>query len=66
MTKARNMQLQLYNLFKILFIETNPGTVKFAASLMGLMNIKMRMPLTPPLEINQNKIIDVLRGLVLI
>jgi hypothetical protein len=33
---------------------------------MGLMNIRMRMPLTPPLEVNQNKIKDVLRGLNLI
>ncbi|MFX1590536.1 MAG: dihydrodipicolinate synthase family protein, partial [Promethearchaeota archaeon] len=64
--KARNMQLQLYDLFKVLFIETNPGPVKFAASVMRIMNVRMRMPLTPPLEINQNKIIDVLRGLALI
>ncbi len=64
--KARNIQLQLYDLFKVLFIETNPGPVKFAASEMGLMNIRMRMPLTPPLEENQNKIKDVLRGLGLI
>ncbi|MFX0024080.1 MAG: 4-hydroxy-tetrahydrodipicolinate synthase [Candidatus Hermodarchaeota archaeon] len=64
--KARNMQLQLYDLFKVLFIETNPGPVKFAASVMRLMNVRMRMPLTPPLEMNQNKIIDVLRGLALI
>jgi 4-hydroxy-tetrahydrodipicolinate synthase len=64
--KARIMQLQLYDLFKVLFIETNPGPVKFAANVMGLMNIRMRMPLTPPLKTNQNKILDVLRGLNLI
>jgi 4-hydroxy-tetrahydrodipicolinate synthase len=64
--KARNLQLQLYDLFKVLFIETNPGPVKFAASEMGLMNIRMRMPLTPPLETNQTKILDVLKGLGLI
>lgn len=64
--KARNMQLELYDLFKVLFIETNPGPVKFAADIMGLMNIRMRMPLTPPLEANQKKIEAVLRNLNLI
>lgn len=54
--KARAMQLQLYDLFKILFIETNPGPVKYAAELKGLMNKRMRLPLTPPLEENQKKI----------
>ena len=64
--KARNMQLELYDLFKVLFIETNPGPVKYAAKIMGLMNIRMRMPLTPPLEANQKKIEAVLRNLNLI
>ncbi len=64
--KARNMQLELYDLFKVLFIETNPGPVKFAAEIMGLMDKRMRMPLTPPLEANQKKIKDVLRNLNLI
>ncbi|MFX1502401.1 MAG: 4-hydroxy-tetrahydrodipicolinate synthase [Promethearchaeota archaeon] len=64
--KARNMQLELYDLFKVLFVETNPGPVKYAAELMGLMNVRMRMPLTPPLEENQKKIKDVLESLNLI
>ncbi|MFX1385986.1 MAG: 4-hydroxy-tetrahydrodipicolinate synthase [Promethearchaeota archaeon] len=64
--KARSMQLELYDLFKVLFIETNPGPVKFAAEIMNLMNVRMRMPLTPPLEVNQKKIIDVLKKLNLI
>ncbi len=64
--KARNMQLELYDLFKVLFIETNPGPVKFAAEIMGIMNKRMRMPLTPPLEENQKKIRNVLEYLNLI
>jgi 4-hydroxy-tetrahydrodipicolinate synthase len=64
--KARNMQLKLYDLFKVLFVETNPGPVKFAADIMGLMNQRMRMPLTTPLEVNQKKIKDVLEKLDLI
>ena len=64
--KARNMQLELYNLFKVLFIESNPGPVKFSAEIMGLMSKRMRLPLTPPLEENQKKIIDALKELNLI
>ncbi len=64
--KARKMQLELYDLFKVLFIETNPGPVKFAAEVMGLMNKRMRLPLTPPLEENQVKIRKVLESLNII
>lgn len=64
--KARRMQLELYDLFKILFVETNPGPVKFAAEVMDLMNKRMRLPLTPPLEENQIKIKRVLENLKLI
>jgi 4-hydroxy-tetrahydrodipicolinate synthase len=64
--KARDMHLELYDLFKVLFVETNPGPVKFSAEIMGLMNIRMRMPLTPPLEENKKKIKQVLESLNLI
>jgi len=64
--KAREMQLELFDLFKILFVETNPGPVKLSANLMGIMNNRMRLPLTAPLEENQEKIKTVLRSLNLI
>ncbi len=64
--KARAMQLELYDLFKVLFVETNPGPVKYAAEIMGIMNKRMRMPLTPPLENNQMKIKKVLESLKLL
>jgi len=64
--EARKMHLELYDLFKVLFIESNPGPVKYAADIMGLMNIRMRMPLTPPLKENQEKIRNVLERLNLI
>ncbi|MFX1420348.1 MAG: 4-hydroxy-tetrahydrodipicolinate synthase [Promethearchaeota archaeon] len=64
--KARKLHLELYELFKILFIESNPGPVKFAADIMGLMNKRMRLPLTPPIEENQKKIINTLKELNLI
>jgi len=47
-------------------VESNPGPVKFCAELMGIMNKRMRLPLTPPLEENQEKIKSVLRSLNLI
>ena len=64
--KAREMQLQLYDLFKVLFIESNPGPVKYAADLMGLMDRRMRLPLTPPLKENQKRIKTVLKNLDII
>jgi 4-hydroxy-tetrahydrodipicolinate synthase len=64
--KAREMQLELYDLFKVLFVETNPGPVKYAAEIMGIMNMRMRLPLTPPLDNNQMKIKKVLESLKLL
>jgi len=64
--KAREMQLELYDLFKVLFVETNPGPVKYAAEIMGIMNKRMRLPLTPPLEENQAKVKKVLEKLKII
>ena len=64
--KAKKKQFELYDLFKVLFIETNPGPVKYAAELMGIMNKRMRLPLTPPLVDNQEKIKIVLKNLNLI
>ena len=63
---ARKMQLELFDLFKVLFIETNPSPIKYAAEIMGIMNKRMRLPLTPPLVENQEKIKTVLKKLNLI
>ncbi|TXT54188.1 MAG: 4-hydroxy-tetrahydrodipicolinate synthase [Promethearchaeota archaeon] len=64
--KARKLQLDLYDIFRVLFIETNPGPVKFAAEIMGLMNKRLRLPLTPPLEENQQEIKALLKKMNLI
>jgi 4-hydroxy-tetrahydrodipicolinate synthase len=64
--KAREMQLQLYDLFKVLFIETNPGPVKYAANVIDLMDNRMRLPMTPPLKENQKRIKNVLKSLDII
>ncbi len=64
--KARKMQMELYDIFKVLFIETNPGPVKYAAELMGIMTSRLRLPLTLPLEENKAKIRKVLENMKLI
>ncbi|MHA1820662.1 MAG: 4-hydroxy-tetrahydrodipicolinate synthase [Promethearchaeota archaeon] len=57
---------ELYDLFKVIFVETNPGPVKYAAELMGIMSSRVRLPLVPPEPENKKKIEDVLKKLDLI
>ena len=64
--KARKMHLQLYDIFKVLFIESNPGPVKYAADIMNIMENRMRLPMTPPLKENQKRIRNVLKNLDII
>ena len=64
--KARRMHMDLFDFFKMIFIETNPGPVKYVAELMGIMNKRMRLPLTPPQEDTQAKIKKVLQNYKLI
>ena len=45
-TKAQEINLKLSSLHNALFIESSPGPVKYAASLLGLCNEKTRLPLT--------------------
>lgn len=61
--KAKDLHFKYYDIFKGLFIETNPGPVKYAAELLGLMNRRMRLPLTPPLPPNEEKIKKMLKTL---
>ena len=45
-TKAQEINLKLSSLHNALFIESSPGPVKYAASLMGLCNEDTRLPLS--------------------
>lgn len=45
--KALSIQDRLMPLHDALFIETNPGPVKYAASLLGLCSAEVRLPLAP-------------------
>lgn len=63
---ALKFHQHLLTIFGALFVETNPGPVKYAAELMGLMDRTVRLPLVPPLEQSQTTIRKVLRDLELI
>ena len=45
-TKAQEINLKLSSLHNVLFIESSPGPVKYAASLLGLCNENTRLPLS--------------------
>jgi 4-hydroxy-tetrahydrodipicolinate synthase len=64
---ALALHLRLFNLFKALFIETNPIPVKAAMHMMGLIGPDMRLPLSPPTEPHRREIERALReyGLVM-
>ncbi|MHA1652032.1 MAG: 4-hydroxy-tetrahydrodipicolinate synthase [Candidatus Helarchaeota archaeon] len=68
-TKAREAHYKLLPLFKVLFIETNPGPCKKAAELMklaGIENWYLRAPLVEPTAENTEKIRTVLKNLDLL
>jgi 4-hydroxy-tetrahydrodipicolinate synthase len=57
---ARAIQRRWFDLMQINFIESNPGPVKAAMALMGLLDPVWRLPLVPPTEASQAKIEAVL------
>jgi 4-hydroxy-tetrahydrodipicolinate synthase len=61
--KVHNTMVPLHN---ILFCETSPGPVKFAASLMGKCKPDLRLPLAEPGENSKKQISEVLKSLHLI
>ncbi len=63
---ARIVHAIYYPLFRDLFIETNPGPVKAALAMMGMINEEYRLPLAPMLEKNRKKLWETLKLLSLI
>jgi 4-hydroxy-tetrahydrodipicolinate synthase len=63
---ARQMQHRLHALMEVNFIEANPGPVKAALGLMGLIEPAFRLPMVPPKPESLKKIEKVLLGLGLI
>ncbi|MBI2970050.1 MAG: 4-hydroxy-tetrahydrodipicolinate synthase [Gammaproteobacteria bacterium] len=56
---AIDLHYRLLELNEVLFIETNPGPLKFLLGQMGLMDPTLRLPLVQPAEHNQKKIMRV-------
>jgi len=54
--RAKQLHYQMYPLFNILFIETNPIPVKTALALMGKISGELRLPLCPMGEDNLEKL----------
>jgi 4-hydroxy-tetrahydrodipicolinate synthase len=59
-TEAKAIHYELLDLMKIMFVESNPGPVKSALSMMGIIGENYRLPLVPMREENKMKVRDVL------
>ncbi|MCM8764791.1 MAG: 4-hydroxy-tetrahydrodipicolinate synthase, partial [Candidatus Omnitrophica bacterium] len=59
--EAQRIHIKLFDMFKALFIETNPIPVKTCLYLMKKINLELRMPLTPPSEENLKKLENILK-----
>ena len=59
--EAKEVYYQLLPLVKVMFIETNPGPVKQALGMMGLVKPELRLPLSPMLPDNKEKLQQVLK-----
>jgi 4-hydroxy-tetrahydrodipicolinate synthase len=60
--KAREMHYYLYELFKVLFIETNPIPVKTACWALGMCEKEFRLPMCEMKPENERKLIGVLKA----
>lgn len=63
---AAKLHEELVPLHSIMFCETSPGPVKWAASLLGKCSPDLRLPLVPPAVDNQSRIHEVLVNLHLL
>ncbi|MDR5697083.1 MAG: 2,4-dihydroxyhept-2-ene-1,7-dioic acid aldolase [Armatimonadota bacterium] len=59
---ALDLHYELMPLNDVLFVETNPGPVKYALSLLGRIAPEIRLPLVMPSEENRGRIRDALRA----
>jgi len=66
LAKARELQVRLNPLHRLLFVESNPIPVKWALHLMGLFGPELRLPLVPMTEANATKLKAELKALGLL
>ena len=62
-SEAMVIDQSLVELYKALFIESNPCPVKYAAYKLGMCNYELRLPLTKITEINEKKMIKIIEKL---
>ena len=62
MAEAEAIHRRLLPLFKALFVESNPGPVKFLLSAMGLIENELRLPLVPVEPASANAILAAARA----
>ncbi|MDY7231949.1 4-hydroxy-tetrahydrodipicolinate synthase [Hyalangium rubrum] len=66
LAKARELQVRMNNLHRLLFIESNPIPVKWALHLMGVFGPEIRLPMTPMTEPNAARLREELSHLNLL
>jgi 4-hydroxy-tetrahydrodipicolinate synthase len=64
--RARELHFRLWDLFRVLFVETNPIPVKTALAMMGRIREEIRLPLCTMSEGGKKSLARVLSGLKLI
>lgn len=64
--QALKIQDTMVDLVNAMFIESNPGPVKFAASLLGKCSTELRLPLVEPSQDSKKHITQVLKNLHLL
>ena len=64
--KAQELNLKLSKLHNSLFLESSPGPVKYAASLLGLCESETRLPLVEIEDNTKKSVFDCLKNLSLI
>jgi len=65
-SKARSLQEQLMVLHMSLFVETSPGPVKFAASLLDVCDGSLRLPLVEPNNLTKGLVKNAMENLQII
>jgi len=62
--EAIAVQQKLLPLYKMMFCESSPAPVKYAASLMGLCREELRLPLVPPSAENKKRIKEIVKNFI--
>ncbi|NBX02908.1 MAG: 4-hydroxy-tetrahydrodipicolinate synthase [Alphaproteobacteria bacterium] len=63
---AHRLQKELVALHDVMFCETSPGPVKYAASLLGKCSSELRLPLVQPSDASKQRVREVMKTLRLI